>query len=216
MAKEDYYRILEVDREASKDDLKKAYRKLAMKYHPDRNPGDPDAERHFKDVNEAYEVLKDEQKRAAYDRFGHAAFEQGAGMDGGFGGGFAGGGFGDIFEEMFGEFMGGRRGGRSQGRGSDLRFNLEISLDEAFNGLKKTICVPSHVNCETCKGSGSAGTSGPETCSTCRGPAAFAPSRVFLPSRGPVPPVAEPARRSVIHAVRAAARAVSSARSPSR
>lgn len=169
MAKEDYYRILEVDREASKDDLKKAYRKLAMKYHPDRNPGDPDAERHFKDVNEAYEVLKDEQKRAAYDRFGHAAFEQGAGMDGGFGGGFAGGGFGDIFEEMFGEFMGGRRGGRSQGRGSDLRFNLEISLDEAFNGLKKTIRVPSHVNCETCKGSGSAGTSGPETCSTCRG-----------------------------------------------
>jgi len=169
MAKEDYYRILEVDREAGKDDLKKAYRKLAMKYHPDRNPGDPDAEQHFKDVNEAYEVLKDEQKRAAYDRFGHAAFEQGAGMDGGYSGGFSGGGFGDIFEEMFGEFMGGRRGGRTQGRGSDLRFNLEISLDDAFNGMKQTIRVPSQVNCEPCQGTGSAGNSGPETCATCRG-----------------------------------------------
>src|SRR5512134_572494 len=111
MAKEDYYRVLGVDRDATKDDLKKAYRKLALQCHPDRNPGDKDAERRFKELNEAYEVLKDSQKRAAYDRFGHAAFEAGAGGDGGFGAGFGGvggSGFADIFEEMFGDFMGGR------------------------------------------------------------------------------------------------------------
>src|SRR5512134_2054025 len=111
MAKEDYYRVLGVDRDATKDDLKKAYRKLALQCHPDRNPGDKDAERRFKEINEAYEILRDDQRRAAYDRFGHAAFEQGAGAEGGFGPGF-GTGFADIFEEMFGEFMGGgRRGG---------------------------------------------------------------------------------------------------------
>ena len=139
MAKEDYYRILGVEREASKDDLKKAYRKLALQYHPDRNPGDKEAERRFKDINEAYEVLRDDQKRAAYDRFGHAAFEHGAAGDGGFGPGF-GTGFADIFEEMFGEFMGGRRGGgRAVGRGSDLRYNLEITLEPAFAGSKSTV-----------------------------------------------------------------------------
>src|SRR5512147_1853456 len=117
MAKEDYYRVLGVDRNANKEELKKAYRKLALKYHPDRNPGDREAERRFKEINEAYEVLRDDQKRAAYDRFGHAAFEHGAGADTGFGG--FGTGFADIFEEMFGEFMtGGGRGGRSTGRGA--------------------------------------------------------------------------------------------------
>jgi molecular chaperone DnaJ len=170
MAKEDYYRCLGVGRDATKDDIKKAYRKLAMECHPDRNPGNAEAERRFKEINEAYEVLKDDQKRAAYDRFGHAAFEQSggpgaAGFEAGFGTGFA-----DIFEEMFGEFMGGgRRGSRSRGRGSDLRYNLEINLDEAFKGSKATIRVPSHVACEQCKGSGAVGGGEPDTCGTCRG-----------------------------------------------
>ena len=165
MAKEDYYRVLGVEREASKDDLKKAYRKLALQCHPDRNPGDKDAERRFKEINEAYEVLKDDQKRAAYDRFGHAAFEHGAPGEGGFGTGFA-----DIFEEMFGEFMGGRRGGgRAAGRGSDLRYNLEITLEQAFAGSKSTVRVPTAMRCEACQGSGSAGGGAPDTCSTCRG-----------------------------------------------
>ena len=172
MAKEDYYRILGVARDAGKDDLKKAYRRLAMKYHPDRNPGDAEAERRFKELNEAYEVLKDDQKRAAYDRFGHAAFEQGGGGDGGFGPGF-GSGFADIFEEMFGEFMGGggggRRGGRASGRGADLRYNLEVNLDQAFASAKTTIRVPTQTNCETCRGTGAAGGGAPETCGTCRG-----------------------------------------------
>ena len=167
MAKEDYYKILGVARDADKDDLKKAYRKLAMLYHPDRNPGDHDAERHFKEVNEAYEVLRDDQKRAAYDRFGHAAFEHGGAN--GFGQGF-GTGFADIFEEMFGEFMGGgRRGGRANTRGADLRYNLEISLEQAFAGHKPSIRVPSAASCETCKGTGAASGSGAETCTTCRG-----------------------------------------------
>jgi molecular chaperone DnaJ len=169
MAKEDYYRVLGVERDASKDDLKKAYRKLALQCHPDRNPGDKDAERRFKEINEAYEVLRDDQKRAAYDRFGHAAFEHGPPGDGGFGPGF-GTGFADIFEEMFGEFMGGRRaGGRTTRRGSDLRYNLEIKLEEAFSGSKSTIRVPTAVRCEACMGSGSSGGAAPESCSTCRG-----------------------------------------------
>ena len=162
MAKDDYYRVLGVERDASKDDLKKAYRKLALQCHPDRNPGDKDAERRFKEINEAYEVLRDDQKRAAYDRAGHAAFEHGAPGDGGFGPGF-GTGFADIFEEMFGEFMGGRRGGgRTTGRGSDLRYNLEIKLEQAFSGSKSTIRVPTAVRCEACKGSGSASGAAPE------------------------------------------------------
>jgi molecular chaperone DnaJ len=171
MSKEDYYHTLGVDRDANKDELKKAYRKLAMRYHPDRNPGDADAERHFKDLNEAYEVLSDEEKRAAYDRFGHAAFDQSGGGPGGgagFGGGFGSSNFGDIFEEMFGDFMGGGRRGRSSGRGADLRYNMEISLEEAFKGKKATIRFPTIVSCEACSGTGSASGS-PETCGTCRG-----------------------------------------------
>ncbi|TCZ59711.1 molecular chaperone DnaJ [Roseicella aquatilis] len=175
MAKRDYYEILGVSREATEDDLKKAYRKLAMKFHPDRNQGDKDAETKFKELNEAYDVLKDGEKRAAYDRFGHAAFEQGGGGGaGGFGGGNPfGAGFEDIFEEMFGRFGGG--GGRGQrrqasGRGADLRTMVEISLEEAFGGAKKTVRVPSSVSCEACSGTGAEGSSGAaQTCPTCQG-----------------------------------------------
>jgi len=170
MSKEDYYRVLGVARDASKDDLKKAYRQLAMKHHPDMAPGDKDADQRFKEINEAYEVLKDDQKRAAYDRFGHAAFEHG-GDGGGFGPGFSSG-FADIFEEMFGDFVGGggrRGGGRAAGRGADLRYNLEISLEDAFAGCKPTLRVPTAVRCDACKGTGAAGGAAPETCSTCRG-----------------------------------------------
>jgi molecular chaperone DnaJ len=175
MSKEDYYRTLGVERDASNEDLKKAYRKLAMGCHPDRNPGDKDAERRFKELNEAYEVLKHPQKRAAYDRFGHAAFEAGGGGgDSGFGAGFGGGGvggsgFADIFEEMFGDFMGGRRGGRGGGRGSDLRYNLEITLEEAYTGKKASVRTPTAVPCDACHGSGSAGGAAPAGCPTCRG-----------------------------------------------
>jgi molecular chaperone DnaJ len=173
MAKQDYYETLGVARGANADELKKAYRKLAMQYHPDRNPGDKSAEHKFKEINEAYDVLKDEQKRAAYDRFGHAAFD-GAGGAGGFrpgagGAGFDfGSGFADIFDEMFGDFMGGRRGGGQQ-RGGDLRYNLELKLEEAFQGREMRIRVPSSVACETCGGSGAAKGSRPTSCQTCQG-----------------------------------------------
>jgi molecular chaperone DnaJ len=168
MAKQDYYELLGVNRGASADELKRAYRKLAMQHHPDRNPGDKAAEQKFKDISEAYEVLKDEQKRAAYDRFGHAAFEGGgAGRQGGdFG--FAGG-FADIFDEMFGEFMGGRRGGQAAQRGADLRYNLEISLEDAFGGKQASIRVATAATCESCAGTGADAGSKPTTCQTCRG-----------------------------------------------
>ncbi len=170
MAKRDYYETLGVTKSASGDDLKKAYRKLAMQHHPDRNPGDDSAEQKFKDLNEAYDVLKDEQKRAAYDRFGHAAFENGrAGAnpgDFGFAQGFA-----DIFDEMFGDFMGGRGGRREtqSPRGEDVRYNLEISLDDAFKGRQTTIRVPIMASCDACHGSGAAAGSRPITCPTCHG-----------------------------------------------
>ena len=173
MAKDDYYSVLGVERDASADALKKSFRKLAMKYHPDRNPDDQKAEKKFKDLNEAYEVLKDEQKRAAYDRFGHEAFEQAGTRDGpgggaGFSGGFASG-FADIFDEMFGDVGGGRRGGgASAGQGSDLRFNMEITLEDAFQGAKKDIRVPSSVACGECHGTGGAGGAQPVTCTTCQ------------------------------------------------
>jgi molecular chaperone DnaJ len=162
--------MLGVQKNAGADDLKKAYRKLAMQFHPDRNPGDKAAEQKFKAISEAYDVLKDEQKRAAYDRFGHAAFENGARGGAGTGDfGFGQGGFADIFDEMFGEFMGGRRGGQGQGRGSDLRFNLEITLEEAFKGKQATVRVPSLSECESCAGSGAEPGSKPVACPTCRG-----------------------------------------------
>jgi len=167
MAKQDFYELLGVGREASSEDLKKAYRKLAMQYHPDRNPGDATAEQRFKEINEAYDVLRDEQKRAAYDRFGHAAFEQGGGRgpgDFGFAGGFA-----DIFEEMFGSVMGGRGGQGGANRGNDLRYNLEITLEEAFKGRETQVRVPSLGVCDACHGSGAEAGSHPVNCVTCRG-----------------------------------------------
>src|SRR5260370_5764937 len=169
MAKADFYELLGVQRGASGGELKKAYRKLAMQHHPDRNPGDKAAEAKFKELSEAYDVLKDDQKRAAYDRFGHAAFENGnAPGAGGFG--FANaGGFADIFGEMLGEFMGGQRGGQGQGRGSDLRYNLEISLEDAFKGKQTKVRVPTLTACEASQGSGAKAGSKPVNCPTCKG-----------------------------------------------
>ena len=172
MSKRDYYEVLGVGRDADEDTLKKAYRKLAMKFHPDRNQGDQQAEVRFKELNEAYDVLKDAEKRAAYDRFGHAAFEQGGpGNGGGFGGSPFGGAFEDIFEEMFGRFGGGRSRGGATGRGADLRTQVEITLEEAFAGTRTTIRIPTSVSCEACKGTGAEGGSsaGVQTCTGCGG-----------------------------------------------
>lgn len=175
MSKRDFYDVLGVGRDASADELKKAYRNLAKKYHPDQNQGDKEAEQRFKELNEAYDALKDDQSRAAYDQFGHAAFDGGMGGMGARGGarGFGGGAsMSDIFDDLFGEFMGGRRGGRGDGgrmRGHDLRYNMEIDLEEAFEGKKAQIRVPSSVACETCSGSGAAPGSSPVTCTTCQG-----------------------------------------------
>jgi molecular chaperone DnaJ len=170
MAKQDFYSLLGVERGCSPEDLKRAYRKLAMECHPDRNPGDKAAEQRFKDVSEAYDVLKDEQKRAAYDRFGHAAFENG-GMGGGgpFGGAGGFGGFADIFDEMFGDFMGGGRRGGGPARGADLRFNMEVTLEEAFSGKQATIRVPALAACDTCSGTGAEPGSKPVACPSCNG-----------------------------------------------
>jgi molecular chaperone DnaJ len=167
MAKRDYYEVLGVSRGASEAELKAAYRKLAMKWHPDRNPGDKDCEHHFKEINEAYDVLRDGDKRAAYDRFGHAAFEQGMGGPG-FGADF-GTTFSDIFEGIFG--MAGARGGRASGRerGADLRYNMEITLEEAFLGKAAQVRIPTSVTCEACSGSGAKAGTQPKTCKTCGG-----------------------------------------------
>ena len=174
MSKRDYYEVLGVAKTASEAEMKSAFRKLAMKYHPDKNPGDKEAEIRFKEINEAYQTLSDPQKRAAYDRYGHAAFDQGGPGGGGFQGGNPfGAGFEDIFEEMFGRFGGGQGRGRQRqasGRGADLRTSVEIGLDEAFAGAKKTITVPSSVSCEACSGTGSeGGTALATTCATCQG-----------------------------------------------
>src|SRR5580704_1314061 len=165
MAKKDFYELLGVQRDAAADEIKKAYRKMAMQFHPDRNPGNKKAEQAFKDVSEAYDVLKDDQKRAAYDRFGHAAFENG-GRGGGAGAGDFASGFADIFDEMFGEFMGGRRGQGGNTRGNDLRYNLEITLEEAFKGNQTTVRVPTMGACEACAGTGAASGSKPINCPT--------------------------------------------------
>lgn len=172
--KRDYYEILGLARNASEEDIKKAYRRLAMKYHPDRNPGDKKAEENFKEAKEAYEVLTDARKRAAYDQFGHAGVDTGAGM-GGAGAG-AGASFSDIFGDIFGDiFAGGAAGGGRGGqqsrvrRGADLRYNLELSLEEAVHGTTVKVRVPTLTTCKTCGGSGAAKGSGPVTCSTCGG-----------------------------------------------
>lgn len=166
-SKADYYELLGVSRGASEDELKKSYRKAALKYHPDRNPGDKVAEEKFKELSEAYQVLSDPEKRAAYDRYGHAAFEQGGGFGGGFD--FTGTNFEDIFGDIFGDFFGGGRGGRRTRRGEDLSYNLEISFEEAAFGTNKTISVPRLSTCETCQGSGAKPGTRPTTCQTCRG-----------------------------------------------
>ena len=170
MSKRDYYDVLGVPKGSEQEALKKAYRSKAKELHPDRNSENPNAEAQFKEVNEAYEVLKDADKKAAYDRYGHAAFEGGGGGQGFGGGGDFSSAFSDVFDDLFGDFMGGGRGGRQQqSRGSDLRYNLSISLAEAFAGLQKTINVPSAVSCGSCNGSGAAGGSSPTTCPTCSG-----------------------------------------------
>src|SRR4030081_1311809 len=162
-----YYETLGVDRNADEPKLKAAFRKLAMKWHPDKNPGDAASEVRFKEINEAYEVLKDGDKRAAYDRFGHAAFEQGAGGGGpGFGAGFASS-FSDIFEDLFG--MAGQRGRGGRERGQDLRYNMEITLEEAFLGKTAQIEIPVSVTCESCSGTGAKAGTKPKTCSLCGG-----------------------------------------------
>ena len=170
MAKQDYYATLGVARDADAEDLKKAYRKLAMRFHPDRNPGNKDAEARFKEVSEAYEILKDDQKRSAYDRYGHAAFEQGnAGGPGGFDFS-ASGDLGGIFDQMFGEFMGRRGGGNRPRTGADIRQAAEIDLTDAFSGTKVNLRVPTRVACDACNGTGSEDkTQAADTCQTCQG-----------------------------------------------
>jgi molecular chaperone DnaJ len=173
----DFYKTLGVEKNASAEDIKKAYRKLAMKYHPDQNKGNAEAEGKFKEISEAYDVLKDEQKRAAFDRFGAAAFE-GGGPGGRGGAGFSGGGFegfggafSDIFEDMFGDMMGGGRGRASsnQGRGSDVQYTMEITLEEAFHGKEEKIKITLNETCDVCKGSGAEAGSSAEGCATCGG-----------------------------------------------
>jgi molecular chaperone DnaJ len=172
MAKRDYYEVLGVAKNAADDEIKKAYRKLAMKYHPDRNPDNKEAEDKFKEAKEAYEMLSDEQKRAAYDRFGHAGVDPNAA--GGFrpGAGETAGGFDDIFGGIFGDIFGGARGG-GQGnrafRGADLRYNMDITLEQAAEGFTTTIKVPSWFECDTCHGTGAKPGTKPQTCSTCAG-----------------------------------------------
>ena len=173
MSKRDYYELLGLSKGASADEIKKAYRGKAKELHPDRNADNPNAEAQFKEVNEAYDILKDADKKAAYDRFGHAAFEGGMG-----GGGRPGGqgdftsAFSDVFDDLFGDFMGGgrRSGARNRAtRGSDLRYNLRVALEEAYSGLQKSIKVPTSIQCGSCNGTGAEGGSEPTTCPTCSG-----------------------------------------------
>ncbi len=169
--KRDYYEVLGVSRDANEDELKKAYRRLAIQLHPDRNPGDKQAEERFKEINEAYQVLSDAEKRAQYDRYGHAAFEgmRGAGGFGGFGGFDFTQGFEEVFSDIFGDFFGAGRGGSRARRGEDLRYDLEIDFEEAARGTEKTIKLTRFVTCETCKGSRSASPGGVRNCPNCRG-----------------------------------------------
>lgn len=177
MSKRDYYEVLGLSKGASAEEIKKAYRTKAKELHPDRNKDNPNSEKAFKEAGEAYDVLKDPEKKAAYDRFGHAAFDGGMG-GGGRPGGMGGAGqgdfasaFSDVFDDLFGDFMGGQRGGGRQraSRGSDLRYNLRVTLEEAYTGLQKTINVPSSVTCDACDGSGAEGGAEPTSCPTCSG-----------------------------------------------
>lgn len=167
MAKRDYYEVLGLSRNATDAEIKKAYRRLAMKYHPDRNPGDSEAEEKFKEAKEAFEVLSDSRRRAAYDQFGHAGVEAGAGAGAGGFEGFAG--FGDIFDSVFGDIFGAGARGTRVHRGADLRYDLELSLEEAVAGTEVKIRVPTLVECESCRGTGSASRAGPAACGTCGG-----------------------------------------------
>ncbi len=169
MAKSDFYELLGVDRSAKASELKGAYRKLAMKHHPDRNPNDAEAERKFKEVSEAYDVLRDDDKRAAYDRYGHAAFEGAAAHASGGGGFDFSGGFADIFDEMFGDFGGGRGRRQANVHGADLRYNLDVTLEDAFAGKQTRVRVNTSVSCETCQGSGAESGSAPVACPSCHG-----------------------------------------------
>ena len=182
MAKRDYYEVLGVSQNVSPEDLKKAYRKVAMKYHPDRNPGDSDAELKFKEATEAYEVLSDSQKRSRYDQFGHAA----EGMGDGFSGGFSGGGFSDIFGDLFGDIFGNTGGQRSRGeRGSDLQYNMEISFEEAAFGHSTEVDIPRMETCDTCGGLGAKSESDIEVCRVCSGTGQQRSSRASLVSQQP-------------------------------
>ena len=172
MSKRDYYEVLGVSSNASEGDLKKAYRTKAKELHPDRNSSNPNAEDQFKEVNEAYDVLKDQNKKAAYDRYGHAAFEGGSAGSGA--GGFHSSGdfssaFSDVFDDLFGDFRGGQNNRQRASRGSDLRYNLNVSLENAFSGIQKTITIASTINCAGCSGTGASGGSKPSTCPTCSG-----------------------------------------------
>ena len=168
MAKRDYYEVLGVNRDASDEDIKKAYRKLAMKWHPDRNPENPKAEEHFKEAKQAYEILSDSKKRSAYDQFGHAGVDPSSMAGAGAGAVFSG--FGDVFSDIFGEIFGGGRTGRSSVfRGADLRYNLEIALEQAAKGFEARIRIPTMAECSTCHGSGAKPGTQPQTCATCRG-----------------------------------------------
>ena len=186
MADRDFYEILGVQRNASEDEIKKSYRKLAMKYHPDRNKDDKTAERKFKEATAAYEALKDPEKRAAYDQYGHDAFRQG-GMGGAQGFGDFSGGFSDIFEEFFGGGFGSSSRQRGPQRGSDLRYNMSISLQEAFAGKKSQIRIPSYEGCDLCAATGSADKSGPSTCSSCGGNGKVRSTQGFFSIERPCP-----------------------------
>ena len=184
MADKDFYEILGVQRNASDDEIKKSYRKLAMKYHPDRNKDDKESERKFKEVSAAYEILKDSEKRSAYDQYGHDAFRQGGG---GQGFGDFGGGFSDIFEEFFGGGFGGQSRQRGPQRGNDLRYNMSVSLQEAYSGKKSQIRIPSYEGCDLCSATGSADKTGPSTCSTCGGQGKVRSTQGFFSIERPCP-----------------------------
>ena len=215
MSKRDYYEVLGVNRDAGDDEIKKAYRKLAMKFHPDRNPDNKEAEEKFKEAKEAYEMLSDPQKKAAYDRYGHAGVDPSMGAGPGAQGfdGFADA-FGDIFGDLFG---GGGRGGRSNVyRGADLRYNLEITLEEAARGAEKTIRIPTVEECGTCHGSGAKPGTHPKPCPPARATARFACSKASSRSSRPAPSATAAARSSPTPAATAAAPAAPRSRRRSR